>query len=335
MSVFTSLNRSEIQAFLYQFNLGTMVYYEGAPHGVENTNYFITTESEQPKAEKNYFVLTIFEQTDHAQIPFFVELLQALRDAQLPVPAALKNQSGEELFTLAGKPTVLVPRLKGAHILNPDAQHCRQVGQALARIHCVTQSTALSKPNPRNLDWMLQQQQQLRPFLNTANGELLSQELSLYQQEIPKLEIPRAVIHGDLFRDNALFDGDKLSGIIDFYNACTDFFIYDLAITANDWCLEEGGKLHRDKLQALVAGYHQIRPISDAEFAAWPILIRYAATRFWLSRSVSWFLQNPDQDFSNENEEMQLITMKNPQEFREILQQRINNPFDLESILTS
>lgn len=345
MSVFTSLEKPIIQTFLDQFDLGTLLRYEGAAHGIENTNYFITTQ--EANNQQGHFVLTLFEQLTAAEIPFYIELLESLQKAGLPVPAALRDQRGRNLFTLAKKPCILVPRFKGHHVEQANLQQCQHIGQTLAKIHLATQPLTASLANDRGLNWMLSMQAPLTPFLSESASAMLTNELLFYQQEIPKLNLPQGIIHSDLFRDNALFENDQLSGVIDFYNACTDFFLYDLAVTVNDWCIEADGTLAIQRLEALISAYHQERPLSDHEQQAWPLLIRFAASRFWLSRLESWYLQNPNQEDTVlnhqkethrkeqrlEKDNIQIVTVKNPQEFERILKDRIENPVSIDGLL--
>lgn len=344
MSVFTSLEKPIIQTFLDQMGLGALLRYEGAAHGIENSNYFITTQ--EANNQRGHFVLTLFEQLSAAEIPFYIELLESLQKAGLPVPAALHDQRGHTLFTLAEKPCILVPRFKGHHVEQSNVQQCQQIGQTLARIHLATRPLTTTKINDRGLDWMHSMQAPLSPFLSAAENAMLTEELLFYQQEIPKLNLPQGIIHSDLFRDNALFENDQLSGVIDFYNACTDFFLYDLAVTVNDWCIEADGTLATQRLKALISAYHLERPLSRQEQQAWPMLIRLAATRFWLSRLESWHLENPNleaissgtkkADRKEQNvgkDKIQIITVKNPREFELILIDRIDHAVSIEDFL--
>jgi len=335
MSVFTSLEKSAIQSFLDQFDLGTLVHYEGAAHGIENTNYFIVTQDNH--GQQGNYVLTLFEQLEFSEIPFYLELLESLQHAGIAVPAAIKNQRSECLFTLAGKPCILVPRFNGRHVEQSSPAQCQQVGQTLAKIHKATQALTATLANDRDLRWMQSMQTPLASYLGHDNNALLTQELAFYQQEMPQLKLPQGVIHSDLFRDNALFEGEQLSGVIDFYNACTESYLYDLAVTTNDWCINDDGTLAPQRAHALISAYHQERPLSLDEQRAWPLQLRFAASRFWLSRLESWHLTDPTLQDSNTEDDsedkIQIVTVKNPQEFERILRDRIAHPSQIKDFL--
>lgn len=336
MSVFTSLEKNTLQSFLNRFGLGALLHYEGATHGIENSNYFITTGL--PNGQKGHFVLTLFEQLGYEEIPFYIALLNTLKQAGLPVPAALADQQGDTLFRLAGKPCILVPRFKGHHVEQPNLTQCQQLGRCLGKIHLATASQPFTRENDRHLPWMDRVQAALAPILEPEANALLASELRSYHQNLPQLHIPKGLIHSDLFRDNALFEDDQLSGVIDFYNACSDFFLYDLAVTVNDWCIKGDGALHRERAQHLISAYQTVRPLNAAEKQAWPLLLRFAACRFWLSRLESWYLQPAEPDTLTETpqyeapqsapeaDKIQIITTKNPQEFERILRHRVDHP---------
>ncbi|MED5606426.1 homoserine kinase [Pseudomonas sp. JH-2] len=281
MSVFTPLERSTLEGFLAPYGLGRLQDFRGIPEGSENSNFFVSLE-------RGEFVLTLVERGPVQDLPFFVELLDVLHEADLPVPYALRTESGEALRQLEGKPALLQPRLPGRHERQPNAHHCGEVGGLLARLHLATRGRIIERPSDRGLSWMLHQGEQLASHLAPAPRELLENAL----EEIARLlaeqpELPRANLHADLFRDNVLFDGPHLAGVIDFYNACSGWMLYDLAITLNDWCSHEDGELDGPRARALLAAYASRRPFTALEAELWPEMLRVACVRFWLSRLIA------------------------------------------------
>lgn len=281
MSVFTPLERHELEVFLAPYGLGRLRDFQGIAAGSENSNFFISLEQGE-------FVLTLVERGPVADLPFFIELLDVLHDAGLPVPYALRTQDGEALRSLAGKPALLQPRLSGKHVHEANAHHCQEVGSLLARIHLATREQPLERRSDRGLDWMLAEGPSQALKLPETDAPLLLDALA----EIANLKerifaLPRANLHADLFRDNLLFDGNHLAGVIDFYNACSGPMLYDLAICLNDWCSEEDGSLDHKRARALLGAYAALRPFTAAEAELWPAMLRIACVRFWLSRLIA------------------------------------------------
>lgn len=281
MSVFTPLERHELEAFLAPYGLGRLKDFQGIAAGTENSNFFVSLEAGE-------FVLTLVERGPQADMPFFVELLEHLHQAGLPVPYAVVTQQGEALRELAGKPALLQPRLAGKHVSQPNAHHCAEIGAWLARLHLATREQILERRSDRGLDWMLEEGPVLALELHDEQLPLLRD--SLHEVEGLKtriLALPRANLHADLFRDNALFDGNHLSGVIDFYNACSGPMLYDLAITLNDWCSQDNEALDLPRARALLGAYAALRPFTSAEAELWPAMLRIACLRFWLSRLIA------------------------------------------------
>jgi len=281
MSVFTPLTRSQLEIFLAPYGLGALRDFQGIAAGTENSNFFISLEQGE-------FVLTLVERGPVQDLPFFVELLDTLHDANLPVPYALQTTDGLALRELAGKPALLQPRLSGKHIQTPNSQHCAQVGDLLGHLHTATRQRILERKTDRGLDWMLEEGAKLISHLTGEAAALLGAALTeIGQQKARILALPRANLHGDLFRDNVLFEGTHLTGVIDFYNACAGPMLYDLAITLNDWCSEEDGSLDAPRARALLAAYATFRPFTPVEAELWPVMLRVACVRFWLSRLIA------------------------------------------------
>ena len=281
MAVFTPLTRAQLEVFVQPYGLGPLLDYQPISEGSENSNFFVSLEQGE-------FVLTLIERGQSHELPFFIELLEHLHHQGFAVPYAVPTMDGQALRQLAGKPALLQPRLAGQHVRHAEAVHCRAVGQWLARLHLATAAQPLQRPSDRGLPWMLEQGPRLAERLDPVAAKLLRATLA----EIPCLQaalatLPQANLHGDLFHDNVLFDGSRLSGVIDFYNACSGSQLYDLAITVNDWCSQPDGQLDASRQQALLNAYSELRPWCAAEFKQWPRMLRIACLRFWLSRLLA------------------------------------------------
>ncbi|MFI8746221.1 homoserine kinase [Pseudomonas sp. NPDC077186] len=281
MSVFTPLERHELEVFLAPYGLGRLRDFQGIAAGSENSNFFVSLE-------RGEYVLTLVERGPLADLPFFIELLDVLHDAGLPVPYALRTEDGQALRSLAEKPALLQPRLAGKHVHAANAHHCQEVGSLLARIHLATRERPLERRSDRGLDWMLAEGPSLALRLPEAELPLLRDALAeIAALKARILALPRANLHADLFRDNVLFDGNHLAGVIDFYNACSGPMLYDLAICLNDWCSHEDGSLDGARARALLGAYAALRPFTAAEAELWPAMLRIACVRFWLSRLIA------------------------------------------------
>lgn len=276
MSVYTSVSLEQLGVWLQDFHLGQLLELKGIASGVTNTNYFVTTE-------RGRYVLTLFERNSTDELPYFLDLMAHLADHGIPCPHPVANAAGHYLGELNGKPAALVSCLRGASVAAPSAEHCAAMGRVLARMHLAGQSFEQHAENARGPHWWRVTTEAVMPFLNAEDQAMLQDELA-HQSAFKSCELPRGVIHGDMFRDNVLFDGVELTGLIDFYYACDDVLAYDLAITVNDWCVNPDGSLDQARLAAMLAAYHAQRPLTAAEREAWPTLLRAAALRFWLSR---------------------------------------------------
>lgn len=305
MSVFTPLERPELDAFLAPYQLGRLRTFQGIAAGSENSNFFVSLDAGE-------FVLTLVERGAPQELPFFVELLAHLHRAELPVPYAIPTADGETLRELAGKPALLQPRLPGRHIQQPNPHHCAEVGRLLARLHLTTRDAILERRSDRGLDWMLEEGPLLALGLDERQLPLLRDSLAEVAALQPRiLALPRANLHADLFRDNVLFDGNHLSGMIDFYNACSGPMLYDLAIALNDWCSTADGRIDPPRARALLAAYATLRRFNAAEAELWPAMLRIACLRFWLSRLIAAQQQAGPE-----------VLVKAPEEFRLRLAQR-------------
>ncbi|QXI38596.1 homoserine kinase [Pseudomonas xantholysinigenes] len=281
MSVFTPVSRPELETFLAPYELGRLLDFQGIAAGTENSNFFVSLE-------KGEFVLTLIERGPAEDMPFFIDLLDVLHEADMPVPYAVRDRDGRGLRELCGKPALLQPRLSGKHVKAPNNQHCAQVGELQAHIHLATRERMLERRTDRGLEWMLEAGAELLPGLSTEQAALLTpalDEIRAHKAQI--LALPKANLHADLFRDNVMFEGTHLTGLIDFYNACSGPMLYDIAITVNDWCLDEQGGIDLPRAQALLGAYAALRPFTAAEAELWPVILRVACVRFWLSRLIA------------------------------------------------
>lgn len=316
MSVFTPIEHSELQVFLEPYGLGRLHGFQGIVAGSENSNFFVSTDAGE-------YVVTLIERGDPQALPFFIELLERLRRAQLPVPYALATSDGETLRELAGKPALLQPRLPGSHVHTPNAHHCQEIGRFLARMHLATQDSITQRRSDRGLDWMLAEGPMQALNLDDHQVPLMRSSLAeIAALQARLLTLPQANLHADLFRDNVLFDGNHLSGVIDFYNACAGPMLYDLAIACNDWCATADGALDPARTRALLGAYACLRRFTPAEAELWPAMLRIACLRFWLSRLIA--AQQPAGPD---------VLIKPAEEFRRCLEQRqqvsIQLPFAL------
>ncbi|WP_298294568.1 homoserine kinase [Thiomonas sp.] len=310
MAVFTPIDLVEVNAWLAGFDLGTCTELQGIASGIENTNYFLTTT-------QGRFVLTLFERLHAEQLPFYLGLMHHLAAHGIPVPDPMPDRDGRTLHTLKGKPAALVTRLKGSSQLHPAPQHCAQVGRWLARMHLAARDYPGTQPNLRGLDWQARTIPAILPYLSAAQRELITAELAHQMQVAASADyaaLPRSAVHADLFRDNVLFDAGTLSGIFDFYFAGVDTWIFDLAVTLNDWCIEPStGAFDAPRRDALLQAYEAVRPLQAVERRLLADALRAAALRFWTSRLADFHLPR----------DAQLLTPHDPAHFERVLRQRI------------
>jgi homoserine kinase type II len=305
MSVYTKIELQELKNFLNHYNLDHLIEYNGINAGIENTNYFVTTSSGE-------FVLTLFEGLTAEELPYFLKLMAYLAEHNIPSAHPIADNNGEYLRELKGKPAALVERLSGTDVKEPNLIQCEEIGKTLGNLHLISPNFPDYRSNKRGSDWWKITAERVLPLMITADAKLLKAELE-FQHNYQLVNLPTGVIHADLFRDNALFEGDKLSGIIDFYYACNDILIYDLAVTVNDWCVQSDGSLDTKRVDALLESYMKQRPLSDLELETWSTMLRAAALRFWLSRLQDLHFPRPGE----------ITHIKNPDVFRNILQGHI------------
>jgi homoserine kinase type II len=281
MAVYTEVSFDEAAALIDGLGIGALQALAPCAGGIENTNYFADTASGR-------YVLTVFERLGADELPFYLALMKHLAERDLPVPRPHAGSDGVLLLALKGKPAAVVDRLPGEHHLAPDAGDCASVGSVLARMHLATRDFAPAQPNLRGLAWWNATVPAVVGHLDPAAAAMMQDELD-YQRHLAAAPayatLPRGAIHGDLFRDNVMFQEGALTGVFDFYFAGVDTLLYDIAVALNDWCSDPAsGELDEDRAGALVAAYAALRPLESAEVRLLPALMRAAAFRFWLAR---------------------------------------------------
>lgn len=306
MAVYTPITAQQAQTLLDDLALGQLIRLQGIQGGIENTNYFVDSE-------RGSFVLTLFERLTHAQLPFYLELMRHLAEKGVAVPAPHANAAGQILHTVAGKPAALVDKLAGASQLKPQAVHCAAIGRALAQLHLAGADFPLQQPNLRGLQWIAQTVPVVQPYLNPEQTQLMQSELSAQQTLAASsayASLPRGAVHADLFRDNALFVGEQLSGIFDFYFAGTDTYAFDMAVCLNDWCIDlSTGQDDAQRVAAFVQAYEAVRPLTAAERELLPAMRRLGALRFWTSRLWDFYLPR----------EAEVLQAHDPKHFERVL----------------
>ena len=305
MSVYTRVNREELDAFLLEYDIGKASRLDGINEGIENTNYYLITDAGE-------YVLTLFERHRFEELPYYLDLMAFFADRGIPCARPVRDTAGSYLRRLNGRPATIVHRLEGVSVRTPSYEQCVAVGRALARMHREAAGFSLTREPSRGPAWWREAADRVLPLLPKDEQSLLEDELA-EQENNRFLDAPSGVIHADLFRDNALFVGDRLTGIIDFYYACNWPFVFDLAVAVNDWC--NTGDRDRDTrhTKALLRAYQDLRRVSEREIEVWPMVLRAAALRFWLSRLA-------DKHFPRRGE---LTHVKDPGVFRDVLRRNI------------
>jgi homoserine kinase type II len=284
MAVYTDVASDDLAAFLADYDLGELLSYKGIAEGVENSNFLVHTS-------RGSFILTLYEKRVAASdLPFFLALMEHLANRGLTCPQPVKTRQGKMLGQICGRPAAIVTFLEGMWIRRPSPWHCAAVGEALAKLHLAGGDFTARRPNALSVaGWrpLYEQAAARADGLRQGLRDTVASELAYLEKSWPR-ELPQGVIHADLFPDNVFFLGDKLSGLIDFYFACTDTLAYDVAVCLNAWCFETDHSYNVTKGRALLQAYDRVRPLSAAEREALPLLCRGAALRFLLTRLVDW-----------------------------------------------
>jgi homoserine kinase type II len=307
VSVYTPITRVQLEDFFDDYSLGNIVSFEGIKDGIENTNYRVTSCHGD-------FVLTLFELLTAKELSHILGLLEHLGNCHLPCPMPQPDRHHRLLRQLNNKPAALFKCLSGAAVSAPSIAQCRAVGEHLARLHLCTHDIDLPLKNSNDLSACKAVFNKISAHLSIADINLIDDEIN-YQARYSEYDLPGGVIHGDLFKDNVLFTGDQLSGMLDFYSACAGPWLLDLAITVNDWC-SDNGMVNRETMAALLTAYQTIRPLQIMEQQRWSTVLRLAALRFWLSRLQHQIYPRPGA----------LTQQKDPQVFQRLLQQYRQQP---------
>ena len=316
MAVFTPVTQEQAALLMSQLSLGELTELSGIEGGIENTNYFATTDLGD-------YVLTLFERLNHEQLPFYLYLMKHLAEKGIPVPNPAANSDGDILHTLCDKPAAVVNRLLGKSQLTPDVVHCAAVGAMMARMHLAGEDYNRSQPNLRGLAWWNDTVPVVLPYLEEDQARLLQSELA-FQNHIAQgaayQALPKGPVHADLFRDNVMFEGEKLTGFFDFYFAGNDTWLFDLSVCVNDWCIDlNSGEHAPERALAMLNAYQEVRPLRSAERQLLPAMLRAGALRFWISRLWDFHLPR----------EASMLKPHDPTHFERVLRARLTSPFKL------
>lgn len=302
MAVYTEVSDEDLKGFVASYDIGEVLSLKGIAEGVENSNYLLRTT-------KASYILTLYEKrVDERDLPFFLGLMEYLASAGIPCPLPVSDRNGKSLRTLAGRPAALITFLDGMWVRRPRTGHCAELGAGLAKLHLASQGFSMERQNALLMTaW--------REILHNCSGKMGRFEIGLQDELTADLEqiaaiwpkdLPRGVIHADLFPDNVFFLGNTLSGFIDFYFACTDFLAYDVAICLNAWCFESDGSFNITKAKALLRGYQSVRALNPAEIAALPTLARGSSMRFLVTRLFDW-INTPEGAFVRPKDPVEYI----------------------------
>ncbi len=315
MAVFTSVSDDDAKRLLANYQVGDFVALNGITAGIENTNYFLNTT-------KGEYVLTLFEVLTHQQLPFYVELMYWLAQKRQPTPLPQTRLDHTRISTVHEKPSIIVTKLPGQWVSNPSLAHCELAAQAMAHLHLAAQDFPIMQPNLRGLDWWQKTTPLVTEFLSSQQSDLLMTVLNQQDalQNSGRLdELPSGPAHCDYFRDNVLFAGSLekpvMGGVIDFYFAGCERWLFDIAVAVNDWCIDRStGRLLIDKTLAWLRSYHAIRPLTQEELELWPQMLQAAALRFWISRLFDFYRPRP----------AETLKPHDPTHFERILRMRIS-----------
>lgn len=313
MAVFTEVSEDEAQALLRSLKLGELRELRGIQGGIENTNYFATTDQGE-------YVLTLFERLGFEQLPFYLHLMKHLAQRGIPVPDPAADANGDILHTVCGKPAAVVNKLAGRSELAPGPAHCAAVGETVARMHLAARDYRRSQPNLRGLAWWNETVPVVLPYLDAQQAALIRSELA-YQNHIAAgsayAALPRGPVHADLFRDNVMFQEGRLTGFFDFYFAGVDTWLFDIAVCLNDWCIDLASGAHDpERFAAFMDAYTRVRPLAAAERQLLPAMLRAGALRFWVSRLWDFHLPR----------EAAMLQPHDPTHFERVLRQRVAHP---------
>ena len=301
MAVYTSLNVSDLNIWLNNFDIDPLVDLKGISAGVTNTNYLISTNQSK-------YILTIFEHHTIEELPFYINLMTFLEEQGFRCPKPILSKGGESLNFLMDKPALIVSFLDGEEVKNINKEDCYRIGNRLGRLHNLGMKFKEKRENSRDLLWIKNKYQELKDTLSEGNQKLIEDEISFLISSY-QTDLPTGIIHGDLFRDNVIYSQKDGPGFIDFYYACNEILVYDIAISINDWCINLDGTIDKEKLDMLIVGYEEERPLRSNELDYLSKALRWAALRFFISRL----------EHVNSNPSAEILSIKNPDQFKDIL----------------
>lgn len=314
MSVFTTVEPAQLEHFLQRYELGKACNFNPISAGITNTNYYLDTDC-------GSYVLTLYEHHSDDELDYMLGLQQHLADKSVLCPAPVKDRRGDFYSSLNHRPAAIINRLPGDVVTAPAKQHCARIGTELARFHLAGQDFVKNRPNPRGVEWLLAAGDMLEANLTPQDRQLMASTIADYRNFVHR-PLAHGAIHADLFHDNALFVDGELGGIIDFDYACHDSLVLDIAVLLNDWCIDGQGNLESERVAAVLNAYQQLRRLDQPEFQALPLMLRFSALRFWLSRLY-------DKVFPQSGE---LTFTKNPDWFRALLVLRSAETSQLEQL---
>jgi len=314
VAVYTPITKEILSSFLNNYDIGSLEKFKGVLEGVENTNYKIITS-------QGAFILTIFEKRVKKQeLPFFIELQNHLSNKNIKCPSPISNISGNYINIIGNKPCVIMSFLEGKKIDSATSYHCHQIGKLAANIHLHTKDFSLTRNNGLHQKHWRDIFVECKKSQDNRYNELfkiIDQELQYLDKNWPT-NLPKGVIHGDIFQDNVFFVEQTLSGLIDFYFACNDFYAYELAICINAWCFNAKGKFDQIKYKSILKGYQSLQKLSSDEFSSLPILLRGATIRILLTRLHDQIYHQSEA----------YVTPKDPMEYYNILKFHQSNKID-------
>ncbi len=307
MSVYTKITKDALTDHLRNYSIGKVKDFEGISDGIENTNYLLSTEQGE-------YIFTIFENLDKKRVEEYLEFMNHLNNADFRCAHVEVTNNNKLSTSILNKPSAIIEKLSGKSILNANTNHCHQIGELLSEFHNKSLSFSIPLRDSRDMHWKIKTYEKLSEVINKSQKELIKEAIEL-NKSFEKLDLPIGKIHADLFKDNVLFDKDLVSGMIDFYYSCDGFFLYDIGVVANDWCVNEGGVIDQSKLVEFIDGYQKNRKISAKEKNNFAIALCAAALRFYLSRLH-------DLHFPKIGE---MTHIKDPSIFENILSDRMNS----------
>ena len=331
MAVITELTHTDVENALEQYDVGGLTQFKPATQGIENTNYFISTrKGADLQGQVDEYVLTLVEELggDSEARRIMIEMLDRCHELGLPVPTLIRSLTGDPEGRLLDKPVLLCTRIPGSHVSHPVRGHCESIGRFLARFHlAMLPMVDKVKPYIRAVDWLTDCVDQVKDRVSPERKFLLEQSLQVVESLLNRSDVrslPQSVIHGDLFRDNALFDSNGLTGILDFYHAGVGYQVYDIAVAINDWCVFEG-KVDEQRALALIGAYNAIRSLTPVEESFLCHFLLYGALAFWLSRLIVAVREDLPEGYP----------IKDPVEFEQLVDRHLRRPFRLAESVSS